>query len=101
MDETLQGFARLNSRLTYHTSLQSKEIALDNLKKFNNKLHEDNILTLAYLANNPYLNDEEREKYSNKLKEMAMKEYQIISTYVNDIICRNENSSVNVTECDN
>ena len=87
-------------KINYYTSLQSTDIALDNLKKLNNKLDDTNIITLAYLANNPYLNDEEREKYSNKLKEIAMNEYHIISTYINDIIYRNKDSSSNITECD-
>jgi hypothetical protein len=84
--------------LQYYTSLQSSDIAFDNLKKINNKLDDKNVIALAYLANNPYLTADERDKYSNKLKEMAMKEYQIFSTYINDIIHRNENSSADITE---
>jgi CTP:phosphocholine cytidylyltransferase-like protein len=92
---------QIPNTIQYYTSLQSTDIALNNLKKINNKLDDTNIITLAYLANNPYLNDEEREKYSNKLKEMAMNEYHIISTYVNDFIYRNKDCSSNITECDN
>ena len=88
-------------KVEYHTSLQSTDIALENLKKVNNKLEDNNIVTLAYLANNSCLNNEDREKYSNKLKELAMKEYHIISTYVNDIIRRNEDSSTNESERNN
>jgi hypothetical protein len=86
---------------SYHTSLQSTEIALENLKKINNKLDDNNIITLAYLANNPYLNDEDRAKFEKELKIKAMKEYEKISTYVNDFIRRNENSSINESECNN
>ena len=89
------------SKVDYHTSLQSTEIALENLKKLNNKLDDNNIITLAYLANNPYLNDEDRAKFEKELKIKAMIEYEKISIYVNDIIRRNQDCSSNVTECDN
>lgn len=103
----------------YHTSLQSSDIAFDNLKKINNKLDDNNVIALAYLANNPYLTADERDKYSNKLKDMAMKEYHqfrlevgkverlcdggagggdFSPSYINDIIHRNENSSADITE---
>jgi hypothetical protein len=86
--------------LKYHTSLQSTDIAISNLKKFNNKLDENNIVALAFLANNPAISEEEREKYNRQLKEKAMIEYNNISTYINDHVYRNENSSINITECD-
>lgn len=104
-------------KIKYHTSLQGSDIAFENLKKMNNKLDETNVITLAYLAMNPYLTDDERAKYSNHLKELAMKEYlqmqlrlrsfggvrggDISPSYINDIVCRNKDSSTDLTECDN
>jgi hypothetical protein len=87
--------------IQYYTSLQSTDIALNNLKKLNNRLDENNIITLAYLVNNPNINNEDREKYSKQLKEKSINEYHLISSYVNDIICRNKDSSSNITECVN
>lgn len=94
-------------KVEYYTSLNGTNIALQNLKKINNKLDENNVVTLAFLANNPYLDNEDREKYSNKLKEIALKEYEIYSNFLKSInikdneLCRNENSSTNESECNN
>ena len=111
MDSRLMYHTSIDSKVTplalplkkvnYYTSLQSTDIALDNLKKLNNKLDDTNIITLAYLANNPYLNDQERENFKKQLQIKAMIEYEKISIYVNDIIRRNQDCSSNVTECDN
>lgn len=87
--------------LQYYTSLKSPEITLDNLKKFNNNLDENNFITLAFLGNNNYVSEEDREKYNKLLKESALKEYEIYSKYINEFIRRNENSSTNKSECDN
>jgi len=87
--------------IQYYTSLQSTDIALNNLKKLNNRLDENNIVTLAYLVNNPHISDEDREKYNKRLKIKATMEYEKISTYVNDIIRRDKNSSTNESECNN
>jgi hypothetical protein len=94
-------FAPLFKKVEYYTSLQGTDIAINNLKKINNKLDEDNIITLAFLANNSCINEEERKKYNKQLKEKAMIEYNNISTYINDNIYRNEDSSINITECNN
>jgi hypothetical protein len=92
---------QIPNTIQYYTSLQSTDIALNNLTKINNRLDENNIITLAYLANNPYLNDEDREKFEKKLKIKVMKENEIYSKCINDIIHRNKDSSSNITECDN
>jgi hypothetical protein len=87
--------------LQYHTSLQSTEITLDNLKKFNNNLDGNNLVTLAFLATNTNISEEDRQKYNKLLKEKATNEYEIYSKYINDNICRNQDSSTNLTECNN
>jgi hypothetical protein len=97
------------SKVDYYTSLQSTEIALNNLKKLNNKLDDNNIVTLAFLVNNRYLNDEDREKFKKEMHIKAMKEYQLYEIWKEkvyskdniDELRRNENSSTNITECDN
>jgi hypothetical protein len=95
----------------YHTSLQGTDIAISNLKKFNDKLDENNIIALAFLANNPAISEEEREKYNKQLKEKAMIEFHLYERCIqnlfspfikeNDNIYRNEDSSINITECNN
>jgi hypothetical protein len=60
-------FAPLLKKIDYYTSLQSTDIALNNLKKLNSRLDENNIVTLAYLANNPHINNEDREKYEKQM----------------------------------
>jgi len=55
----------LLKKLSYHTSIQSKEILLDNL--FRHRLKETDIFTLAYLASNEVLEEEDREKYKYQL----------------------------------
>lgn len=87
--------------LKYHTSLQGTDIAINNLKKLNNKLNENNIITLAFLSNNSYINEEDRIKYNKQLKDVATIEYQRMSAYINDNIYRNQDSSINITECHN
>lgn len=84
---------------TYHTSLQGSSIALENLNKLNTQLDENNIVSLAYLATNPYIPEEDREKYDKKMKEKAQSEYTMYSKYINDLIRRNENCSSNESEC--
>jgi len=94
---------------SYHTSLQSPTIALENLKKFNKKLDEDNVLTNAFLANNSFLNDEQREIFNKQMKEKALQEYEYYSQevekikkrrYINGNICGNENSCSDITKCE-
>lgn len=84
--------------IQYHRALQSTDIALNNLKKINGRLDENNILTLAFLANNPHINNEDREKYEKQLKEKNINEYEIYSKYINELR-RDENSSANESEC--
>jgi hypothetical protein len=85
----------------YHTSLSNTTIAFENLKKINNKLDENNIISLAYLSTNQYISDEEREQFKTQLKEKSQKEYEMYSKYINDIICRDKNRSVDESECVN
>lgn len=61
---------------TYHTSLSSTTIAIENLKKINNRLDENNIISLAYLSTNPHISDEDREQFKKQLKEKAQSEYE-------------------------
>jgi len=61
----------------YHTSLQSSKIALENLNRFNKKLDENNVLTNAFLAQNPFISDEEREIFNKQMKEKALQEFHL------------------------
>lgn len=85
--------------INYHTSLCSTSITMENLKKLNSKLDENNIVSLAYMATNPYIPDEDREKYEKQMKEKAQLEYEMYSKYINDIICRDQNRSSDESEC--
>jgi ferritin len=66
-----------NAFPNYHTSLSNTTIAFENLKKINNKLDENNIISLAYLSTNQYISDEEREQFKTQLKEKSQKEYEM------------------------
>ena len=52
-------------KLSYHTSIQSKDYLLENLSR--HRLKETDIFTLAYLASNEVLEEEDREKYKYQL----------------------------------
>ena len=58
----------------YHTSITSPKNIVTNLKKYSNKIHEDDIFTLAYLACNEFIPEEERQQYKNKMREIYQKE---------------------------
>ena len=51
--------------IDYHVTLRSKETLLHNLKKY--RLNENDIFTLAYLASNESLSQEDREKSQRQL----------------------------------
>lgn len=91
----------------YYTSLQSTDIAINNLKKINNRLDENNIVTLAFLANNPHISDEDREKYEKqlihflKVEQTKIEEIKKRIYNIDDIIRRNEDSSINESERNN
>jgi len=96
-------------KMDYHTSLQSSKIALENLNRFNKKLDENNVLTNAFLAQNPFISDEEREIFNKQMKEKALQEYEYYSQeiekikkrrYINGNICGNENSCSDITKCE-
>jgi hypothetical protein len=61
----------------YHTSLQSSRTALENLNRFNKKLDENNVLTNAFLAQNPFISNEEREIFNKQMKEKALQEFHL------------------------
>lgn len=75
--EATVGRSPLPKSLQYHTSSQSTEIALENLKKFNNRLNDNNFITLAFLANNSCVNQEDREKYYKLMKEKLQSELHL------------------------
>ena len=60
------------SGINYHLTLRSKETLLHNLKKY--RLNENDIFTLAFLASNESLSQEDREKYKNQLIHFFKKE---------------------------
>ena len=74
---------------------------MENLKKLNAQLDENNIVLLAHMATNPYISEEDREKYEKRMKEKGQLEYEMYSKYINDIIRRDENRSTNESECNN
>ncbi len=103
---TMPSLALPFSKVDYHTSLQSSRIALENLNRFNKKLDQNNVLTNAFLAQNPFISDEEREIFNKQMKQKALEEYEYYSQevekiknkrYINGNICGNENSSSNIT----
>jgi hypothetical protein len=65
----------------YHTSLRGTSIALENLKKLNHRLDESNIVSLAYMATNQYIPDEDREKYEKQMKEKGRVEYEMYKKF--------------------
>lgn len=94
-------------RIKYYTSVKGGVTGepwfhiLENLKKLNAKLDENNIVLLAHMATNPYISEEDREKYEKRMKEKGQSEYEMYSKYINDIIRRDENRSTNESECNN
>ena len=94
-------------RIKYYTSVKGGVIGepwfhiLENLKKLNAQLDENNIVLLAHMATNPYISEEDREKYEKRMKEKGQLEYEMYSKYINDIIRRDENRSTNESECNN
>jgi len=87
----MSDFSRaLLDRLNYHKNLHSSENAINNLKKLNNKLNESNVFTLAYLANNPALSEEERHTFMECVKVKASEEYEIYSREFKRILEKQE-----------
>jgi hypothetical protein len=75
----------LLDRLNYHKNINSSENAIKNLSKINKNLNESNILSLAYLANNPALSEEERNIFMKCVKLKAMQEYEMYSREINEL----------------
>lgn len=83
---------QLLDRLNYHKSFTSSTNAINNLKRMNSKLNDNNILTHAYLATNPAISEEERNIYMQCLKVKAMTDYEIYSKEIQMIETRRENN---------
>lgn len=58
-------------KIDYHTSMVSPQIAIENLQKISKKINEDDLFTVAYLANNPHLSEEDRAKFKLKMEELV------------------------------
>jgi hypothetical protein len=83
----MSDFSRaLLNRLNYHKTLHSSENAINNLKKMNGNLNESNIFTLAYLANNPALSEEERNIFMECVKAKASEEYETYSREIQRVL---------------
>jgi hypothetical protein len=63
-------------KIKLHTSPTSSEIAFNNLKKINSNLDDNNIITMAILASNQTLPNEEREIFKKCL------EYKLNDNYL-------------------
>lgn len=72
-------------RINYHKSMNSSENALNNLSKMNKSMDASNIFALAYLANNPALNEDERRIFNECVKSKAMQEYEMYSKEIKRI----------------
>jgi hypothetical protein len=87
----MSDFSRaLLDRLNYHKNLRSSENAINNLKKLNNNLNDSNILSLAYLANNPALSEEERKIFMECVRVKATEEYEMYSKEIKRVLSKNE-----------
>lgn len=58
---------KITPAIDYHTSFISANNGFINLKKFSSKINENDIFTLAYLVNNPYISEDERNKLKDKM----------------------------------
>ena len=63
-------------KIKLHTCHSSSEIAFNNLKNINPNLNENNIISLAFLATNESLPEEEREIFKKCL------EYKLNDNYM-------------------
>jgi hypothetical protein len=74
-------------RIKYYISLKGGVVGepwfhtMENLKKLNKQLDENNIVSLAYMATNPYISDEDREKYEKQMKEKGILEYEMYKKF--------------------
>lgn len=59
--------------------IQNSENVIQYLQKLNKNLNSDNIVTLAYLANNELVNEEERAIFLECLKEKTRQEFELYS----------------------
>ncbi len=59
--------------------IQNSQNAINYLQKVNKNLNTNNIVTLAYLANNQLLSDEERAIFLECLKEKTRQEFELYS----------------------
>lgn len=64
-------------KLQYHTEKDHSVYAIENLKKINPKLNEDNYLTYAIILQNPNLSEKEVAVYTECMKRAFEKEKQI------------------------
>jgi hypothetical protein len=109
----------LLERMTYHTTSYGTEIGFENLKKMHPSLTETNPITLAYMACNPSIDEDERQILKECFRRAVdseqrnlqkfLKERQIESLNVsvngnilvnnieNDNICGYKNSDINVS----
>lgn len=57
--------------------IQTTENIVNYLQRVNKNLNTNNILTLAYLANNPAITEEERNIFLECLREKSKQEYEL------------------------
>jgi hypothetical protein len=58
---------------------QNSENVLNYLQKLNKNLNSNNIVTLAYLANNPLVSEKERAIFLECLREKTRQEFELYS----------------------
>jgi hypothetical protein len=89
-------------RIQYNTKPLGVDIALQNLKKLNPRLDDTNPLTMAILASNEVIPEQDREAFKTALRVLAEREQKMYLDYIRkyDDIHRDENSVSDVAECE-
>ena len=85
----------LLERINYNTKIASSKIGFENLKKINPSLTEDNIYSLAIMANNIAITEEEREIFKKCLELKCKSEIEQFELFRENYLKKNINNIYN------
>jgi hypothetical protein len=80
---------QLLERINYNTKLASAQIGFQNLKNLSPSLTEDNIYSLAIMANNTAISEEEREVFKKCLELKCKNEIQQFELFRENYLKKN------------
>lgn len=64
----------LLERLNYNTEMVSTQNAIENIKKINPRLNENNYILMAYMSKNPAISQEERDIFKRCMETLVKQE---------------------------